>query len=161
MPHFFRPRNQRGAAVIEFAVIIPLLLFTLIGSVDVGRAVYEAIALSSAAHAGAQYGGITPENAGNTNNIRTAVLRNLTDSFGYREGNDHVDVVITRRCACGNGTNPGTTVPCETTTVCAFGAGAPRTYVRVSVTSNFSPLIPYPGLPSTFVISRTAEMRAS
>ncbi|NCW94362.1 MAG: pilus assembly protein [Actinobacteria bacterium] len=43
-----RNRNERGAAVVEFAVVLPILLFILLSMVDFGRYFYVRISLSSA-----------------------------------------------------------------------------------------------------------------
>lgn len=41
-------KNERGAAVIEFAVVLPLLLLLLFSMIDFGRYFYTRITLSSA-----------------------------------------------------------------------------------------------------------------
>jgi len=43
---------KHGAALVELAIVAPLLLFILIGTVDLGPAAYEAIEIENAAHAG-------------------------------------------------------------------------------------------------------------
>ena len=45
--------SQRGSAMMELAVVLPLLLVTTVGLVDFGRAAFEAIEVENAAHAGA------------------------------------------------------------------------------------------------------------
>ena len=45
-------RNRRGAAAVEFAVILPVLVLLLLGGVEVGRAVMVQHALQEAAQAG-------------------------------------------------------------------------------------------------------------
>lgn len=46
--------RDRGAAAIEFAIILPLLLLVIAGIVDYGRAFYTEIALTNAAREGAR-----------------------------------------------------------------------------------------------------------
>jgi Flp pilus assembly protein TadG len=41
-------KNERGAAVVEFAVVLPILLFILFSMIDFGRYFYVRISLSSA-----------------------------------------------------------------------------------------------------------------
>ena len=41
-------RNERGAAAVEFAIVLPILLLILLSIVDFGRYVYVRISLSSA-----------------------------------------------------------------------------------------------------------------
>lgn len=44
----FKRRNERGSAVVEFAIVLPILLFTLFSLIDFGRYFYVRISLSSA-----------------------------------------------------------------------------------------------------------------
>ena len=48
------PRN-RGSALVEFVVLVPLLLLILVGLFDFGRAIPWAIRIEYAAHAGVMY----------------------------------------------------------------------------------------------------------
>jgi Flp pilus assembly protein TadG len=41
-------RNERGAAVVEFAIVLPILLLVLLSVVDFGRYFYARVSLSSA-----------------------------------------------------------------------------------------------------------------
>lgn len=43
-----RKRTERGAAVVEFAVVLPVLLLILFSMIDMGRYFYVRISLSSA-----------------------------------------------------------------------------------------------------------------
>ncbi len=52
-----RPRSiaaQRGAAAVEFAIILPLMLLVIAGIVDFGRASFTQIQLTNAAREGAR-----------------------------------------------------------------------------------------------------------
>lgn len=46
---------ERGANLVEIALILPLLLFLMFGVVDMGRAFYAVISLTNAAREGARY----------------------------------------------------------------------------------------------------------
>lgn len=48
--------GRRGAAAVEFAVVLPLLMLLLLGGADFGRCFYSAMAVANAARAGAEYG---------------------------------------------------------------------------------------------------------
>ena len=43
-----RRKNERGAAVVEFAIVLPILLLILLSMIDFGRYFYTRISLSSA-----------------------------------------------------------------------------------------------------------------
>ncbi len=49
-------RSQRGQAMMELAVALPLLMIVIAGAVDFGTGCYIAIEVTSAARSGAQYG---------------------------------------------------------------------------------------------------------
>jgi Flp pilus assembly protein TadG len=56
-------RDQRGAAAVEFAFILPLLLLTVFGLVDFGRLLFVQIGLNSASIEGARASALGRESA--------------------------------------------------------------------------------------------------
>ena len=54
------PAHERGANVVEAALVIPLLVIILIGVVDMGRAYYTYISIINAAREGARWGVMHP-----------------------------------------------------------------------------------------------------
>ena len=50
-----RGRGKHGQGFVELAVILPLLLAILLGTIDLGRALYTYIALTNAAREAASY----------------------------------------------------------------------------------------------------------
>jgi Flp pilus assembly protein TadG len=50
------PDNQRGAAVIEFALILPILLLLLVGTIDASLAFYDKAVITNASREGARAG---------------------------------------------------------------------------------------------------------
>lgn len=57
------PVRRRGAAAIEFAVVLPMLMLMLLGGADFGRCFHSAMAITNAARAGAEYGAMHPFDA--------------------------------------------------------------------------------------------------
>lgn len=51
-------RRERGQALVEFGLVLPILLLLIFGLVDFGRAVYAQNALSEAARDGARWGSV-------------------------------------------------------------------------------------------------------
>ncbi len=51
-------RGERGAAAVEFALVLPVLLLVIFGIIDFGRMLYTKITLTEAAQAGARAGAI-------------------------------------------------------------------------------------------------------
>jgi Flp pilus assembly protein TadG len=52
--HSFKQQHQRGAVMVEFAIILPLLLFMFVGIVDFGLIIREHQILQNAAREGAR-----------------------------------------------------------------------------------------------------------
>jgi len=52
--------NERGANLVEFALVIPLLLLMLVGVADLGRAFRTYIAITNAAREGARFASRLP-----------------------------------------------------------------------------------------------------
>ena len=50
------PKNQRGAAVVEFALILPILLLLLVGTIDASLALYDKAVITNASREGARAG---------------------------------------------------------------------------------------------------------
>lgn len=67
------PSGERGTAVLEMAMVLPLMLLLVMGTLDFGRAVYGYNALANAARDGARFASVDPTN---TPCIRTTAVRN-------------------------------------------------------------------------------------
>jgi Flp pilus assembly protein TadG len=139
-------RSARGSATVELAVVAPLLVLMAIGVADFGRVCYTAIVLSHAARAGAQYGAQTNGTTGDADGIQDAAEREAVNI-------GPIEVASQRICEC-----PNSGVVACTTTICA-GYGVPQVFVEVTTTTTFETLAPYPGIPTTVPLSRTAKVR--
>lgn len=53
--------QQRGQSLVEFALMLPILLIMLMGTLDVGRMYFAYIAIHNAAGEGALYAAINPK----------------------------------------------------------------------------------------------------
>lgn len=51
---FLRNRTERGAAAVEMAIVLPLLLLLLAGVIDLGRLMFSAAEVTNAAREGAR-----------------------------------------------------------------------------------------------------------
>lgn len=70
-----RPQDT-GAALVEFAIVIPILFIMVFGAMDVGRLYFEQVALADAAQEGALYASFEPDDHTKT---QTRVLESLND----------------------------------------------------------------------------------
>ncbi|QFT88466.1 TadE-like protein [Bacillus sp. THAF10] len=56
-------KSQKGQSLVEFALILPLILFLLFGMFDMGRVLFAAIALEHAAREGARVASVGKSNS--------------------------------------------------------------------------------------------------
>lgn len=147
------PRLQKGAALLETGIVVPVLMLVLLGASDFGRLSYTSILLAGAAHAGARFGTMTITNATDTEGIKKAV----TDDLGSTSVGRDFDITVERFCTCAP---DDSSIACDN--VCPPVPGhssAPRVYLRVGVSSSFDTLFAYPGIPKSVLVARQAQMR--
>jgi Flp pilus assembly protein TadG len=133
--------KEKGTSLLELAFLLPILILLLLGIIDVGRYAELSIRVANAARAGAQYGAQSLADANDWQGIGQAV------TYDAPKTTSNVSIV----CYCSNS-------PCNPVNPCI----APNTqiqYVSVTVKGAFTPLFPYPGLPSFPNVSSTAQMR--
>ncbi len=141
-------RSGYGGALIEMALVTPLLLLLVLGVGDFGRIMFYGITLTNAARAGAAFGSQGLGNLADTNGIRVAAEQEA-QNIGP------ITVTSQRVCECTS----GTAVAC-TVANCA-GYGAPMAFVEVTATTTFTPLsASYPGIPGASLMTRVAKVRA-
>jgi len=140
--------KQRGAAIAELAVALPVLTLVMLGVVDFARVWVQSAAVENAAHAGAQYGAQTASYAEDTAGIYAAVMADLNASAVDEET---YTVESERFCECD-----GADLDCDD----SCGTDTKRVYVRVRVNSEFETLFDYPGIPSPLDVSREVKVRA-
>jgi Flp pilus assembly pilin Flp len=76
-------RDEEGAAVVEFALVMPILALIIFGIIDFGRAFYTVNNIISAVREGARYGAIlsAPSSPTGEQEIRDRV-RSVSQPFG-------------------------------------------------------------------------------
>ncbi|KQQ90911.1 TadE/TadG family type IV pilus assembly protein [Arthrobacter sp. Leaf137] len=75
--------SERGAAAVEFAILLPLLLMLVLGTIEFGRAYNAQITLTNAARDGVRVMAIANDPAGAkvaTRNAAAAVSNTIPDS---------------------------------------------------------------------------------
>ena len=142
-------RSESGSSLVEFALLAPVMLFMLIGMIEIGRFAYFSILAANAARAGAQYGAQNLTTARDNPGIVNAVMKDGQNLSNWSSG-------ITAQPLCS--TSGGTLQ------ACAQGSAPPPNtvyYVKVQVTGTFSSLLHYPGIPSQLPVSGLAVMRVA
>ena len=138
-------RSETGGAAVELVVLFPFLVLLILGAIDYGRMFYTSVAVANAARAGAEWGSIIP-----ANQVDTAGMRTFAEQDGGEVGTMQFEA--SRYCECGG----ATALSC--TALCSSGA-APEVYVEVTARRTVNFLLPYPGIPNNFFISRKATFR--
>jgi Flp pilus assembly protein TadG len=142
-------RDENGASLVELAFVLPLFPLLLFGAVDFGRAFYLSVEIVGAAQAAAAYGSQNPTDTTGMQNAAREDAPNLPNlSVG----------TATYGCECSDGTSyVASCSPAPPT--CSTNTEVQR--VNVTVTGTYSPLIPWPGLPSSMSLSSSASMRSA
>jgi Flp pilus assembly protein TadG len=133
-----------GASFVELAIVLPMFLLMLVPAVDIGRALYASIEISSAAEAGAMYGLQNPGDIAGMQMASTGSASNLSG----------VTSTATYGCECSDGSSP--VAQCTSTPTCTYNY---VTYIDVVATVPYATTFRYPGLPSSMNITRETRMR--
>ena len=142
-----------GAALIELALVTPILLLLTIGAVDLGRAGYVGVEVVNAAHAGAEYGSLNP---GNTSGITAAAQQSAPNVANMTVSTP------TWGCECSDGSSYSANCTVSPTCTANTTRGSNVVHrVQVTTSSAFSSLFPWPGIPSTMTLTGKATIRGN
>jgi Flp pilus assembly protein TadG len=144
-----RMRDDSGTSLIEFALVLPVFAFLLVGMIEVGRYAYFAILASHAARAGVQYAAQTTQTAADANSNGPA-----TRSAALADAQNLSTFTVHSSITC---TINGQASTCPQNTANSVPANLVY-YVQVQVSGTFHSLLNYPGIPSSIPISATAVM---
>ena len=137
--------GERGASLVEFALMLPFLTLLLLGVIDFGRAYYVNVEVSNAAYTGALYG---TQNHSDTTGMQNAATGDAPDVAG-------ITATATYGCECSDGSNA---VPsCSTQPTCSVNV---VNYVQVTTSATYRTMFPWPGIPSSLALQGSAKLRA-
>lgn len=137
--------RKRGMALVEFALMTPLLLLLLAGVVDYGMALRTASEVTAAARAGAQYGSQSVVKAADTAGIRAAALNAAPGIQG-------LTISSARSCQCPEGGSVSCSGTCP--------GGRIMVYTQVTAQASASHIFRYAGLFFTGATRSQTRMRA-
>jgi len=137
-----QPRDERGAALVEFALILPVVVMLALGIISGGAAYQSKLSMSNGAREGARYGATLPiENFSTLNawldNVATTATGAVDD--GLPAGTPGRVICVAYVYPAGTATNDRTTRRYQTNSGTAyantpcFTDGRPTTERRVQV----------------------------
>jgi len=115
------------------ALVMPVLAFILVATVDFARVYRIALAITWCARDGAVYGSQSLAKSSDTTGIRDAALADATDL------------------------SPQPTI--SSTTKSGSDSTGSYTYIEVTATYSFTTIASFPGIPSTVDLSRTVRLQ--
>jgi Flp pilus assembly protein TadG len=143
-------KSQRGASLLELALMLPVLSLLLIGVIDMGRAFYLSIEVADAARAGAMYGYQTSATMQDSDGISTAAANDAPQVTGLTTTSSY-------GCMCSDGS--GQSADCGTPPNCSSGKRQVN-YVIVNTSATYTSLFPWPGVPSSLALTGKAQLIA-
>jgi Flp pilus assembly protein TadG len=175
-------RSERGAAVIEMALIAPVLALGVIGIVDVSNAYSRKLALEQGAQRAVEKIMNTTENStvestlanevkcqvnGSTTATTTSGTQTTTTTTCNTSPTQTITVTWRLDCTTGGATTSTSTTNSATYDALVAACTSPSTragYVQVTVTDKYSPLFPihfaaFNTTDSTYHLAATAGVR--
>ena len=155
-----RTQGSRGGALVEFALVLPMLMLLVVAAGDFGRLYFHAVTVVNAASSAVHWGSLDSGHAAQQSEMENRATGDAGDLSS-------VSATATMYCDCppadgSDFTTAPTPVDCSlaNTQACSGGGyGFPRVYVRTDVEQTFNTAAPYPGIPNTTVVGRSAYMR--
>jgi Flp pilus assembly protein TadG len=124
--------RRRGAATVELAVFLPLLLFLFVIALDYARIFYYSTTVTNCASMGAIYGAAHPTNANDTDAIKAVAQKDAA----------HLNLAnLNVTSSTNSSTNPTT--------------------ITVTVTYPFTTITHFPGVPQATTLTRTVKMNVA
>lgn len=139
-------KRDDGSQLVEVACVLPLLLLVFVGAVDFGRAYFFRLEVDSAAEVAAFYALLNP---GDTDGIRAAAALDSPDL-------PNLTASSTSGAECSDGSN--STSQASITPQCSISAVR---YIEVTTTASYSPILRYPGIPTSVTLIGKSRMRSA
>jgi hypothetical protein len=128
-----------GSAAAEFALVAPVIMLVAVGIADFGTLAIKSAGLVTTTRIGAEYARRYPaDTSGIQNSMQSAMSATPALTF---------PASFAQRCECDDGTSIACTESCAT----VGRPGPNRVFIRIGASQAFSPLVPWPGLPTTLI----------
>jgi Flp pilus assembly protein TadG len=138
-PGKLRPRlTARGAAAVEMALVLPLVLLLTFAAVDFGRVVHAFLVVSNAARCGAEYGSMHEFTAYTRPSWESQIRSAMEDEMHGLKGFSATNLQST-----------------YTTTTDSDGLFQ----LQIKASYPFATIVNWPGVPANVLLSHQVEMR--
>jgi Flp pilus assembly protein TadG len=139
--------TRDGAAGVEFALTLPAIVLFTIGTVDLGGLAYQKAEVSAAVNAGVLYA-IDNASSLSLTNVATAVT-------GATPLGTSVTPTVTQGYACSNASS----ISLSSTQPTNCSPGVVATYVQISSSASYTPLISWGTITMPSTLSASAMVR--
>jgi hypothetical protein len=134
-----------GSVAAEFALVAPTIILIAAGIADFGMLATKSVALVGTTRIGAEYARLHPVDA-------AGIQNSMQSSMGFVP-TLALPASFPQSCECDDGMSIACTEACAT----AGRPGPNRVFIRVTASQAFTPLVPWPGIPTT--LSAATEVR--
>jgi Flp pilus assembly protein TadG len=144
-----RERSESGAAAVEFAIVLPVLLLILFGMINFGVVFAQNLALSNAARQAARFGAVDGRTCSDITSEAGSTVSGETIAYSQLSG---MTTTVKKK------TSGGAESSCATEACQGSSLGDS---VKVTITADSSFLVPWivPGVPNSVNISGKGEFR--
>lgn len=118
-------RNQKGQALVEFAIILPLLFLLIFGIFEFGRAMFIKNSLNNAARSAVRVAVVTPNLTDNNYSAGQLSIRSATDKIQAKIYDNLLYINKATATAIVNVVEHTGALPGDTVTVTVTGAFEP------------------------------------
>lgn len=151
-------RSQSGQSLVELALLTPLLLLLLVGTVEMGRYAYISVLVANAARAGAAFGAESLPQSVDTAGIQAAAQNDFQNN-GLATSS--LTVTSSTTCGCDSGGTFTAATGCTGTGAGTCASGHWVVMVSVTASGTFNSMFNFAGIPKSLVLTHTAQMRVA
>ena len=146
--------RESGQALIEIALLLPVLMLLTLGIIELGRYAFVSILVGNAARAGTAYGTQSLPQSVDTVGIQRAAGNDFRNN-----GQDPQNLSVISTVSCGCDVGGGiVSAPCTGSGAGVCTTGRWVAVLSVTASSTFVPLFTYSGIQSVALI-RTSAVR--